>query len=549
MRKPNIFLFTVALCMALFVFFGSTAVSADEVEHLSILARGADFNGTVSLCFGPSGQLIVSDAFSNRLLKMDPRNGKVLEVYTEGVEGVADLTFHPDGTLYWVNPFAAQVYKKTADGVVTKIAQLTGMIDGVAVRDDHRVFTATFDGRNQVIEIDPNGVLPPKVVANVGGLDAFDFGPDGCLYAPDFLYGSGNIYKINVDTGAIDVIATGFGQPISTRFNSKGELHVLDTRTSEFVKVDIATGAKTVVGVSTPNSDNFDFSPRDEIYVANNADSYVAKVLSNGKLHYITKPGLSSPGGIWFRREASGKETLFVGDGFALRRYDARSGVLKESSYTDMGNPFAAVPPTALMPDGKNLILTNSLFNMLQVWDPDAGSTIEMYFDFAVPMNAVRFQGELVVAQLVTGDVVWAGDRTPLISGLFVPAGLLTDGQNLWVGDWATGIIRQIAENGQVLAQPKILVTGLDKPEGMTFDPDGSILVVETGKKRLLRIDPASGAVGVVVDNLAVGLVAPAGTPPTWVALSGVTVDPEGDIYLTGDIDNVIYKLWRSGKN
>lgn len=548
MRKPNTYLFTAALMTALFVLSGSV-VSAAQNEHLSILARGADYNGTVSLCFSPAGEMYVSDAFSNRILKMDHRTGKLLEVFTEGLEGAADLTFHPDGTMYWVNPFAAQIYRKSADGTVTKIAQFTGVIDGIAVREDHRVYTASFDGRNLVWEIDPNGVLPPKVVAHVGGLDAYEFGPDGFLYAPDFLYGSGNIFRIDVDTGAVDVIATGFVQPISVRFNSKGELHVLDTVTSELVKVDIATGAKTLVGVATPNTDNFDFSPEDEIYVANNADSYVAKVLSNGKLHYLTKPGLSSPGGIAFRQEASGKHTLFVGDGFSLRTYDARSGVLKQSSYPQLGNPFAAVPPTALMPDGNHLILTNSLFNMLQVWDPDAGVTIEMYGDFAVPLNAVRFQGELAVAQLLTGDVVRAGDRTPLISGLYVPAGMVCDGDNLWVGDWATGIIRQIAENGQVLAQPKILATGLDKPEGMTLDLDGSLLVVETGAQRLIRIDTATGEKQVVVENLAVGLVAPAGTPPTWVALSGVSVDADGNIYLTGDIDNVIYKFWRSGRN
>jgi sugar lactone lactonase YvrE len=548
MRKKSNYRNTVLLALIFCMFSFSSWPLGAEVQHRRILVRGADHYGTVTVRFSPAGEMFVSDAFANKLLKMDPQTGKVLDTITEGVEGIADLDFGPDGTMYWVNPFAAQIYKKTPDGITSLVVQMTGVLDGVAVNAEGRLFTATFDGRNLLYELDPNGIEAPKVVANAGGLDAYDFGPDGFLYAPDFLFGSGNVFKIDVDTGIVEVISDGFGGPISTRFSPAGELYVLDTQRSELVKVDINTGAKTLIARVTPNADNFDFGPDGVIYIANNADSYIAKILPNGKTFNLTKPGLSSPGGIVALRDAAGKEVLYVGDAFVLRRYDAASGVLQESFYTDLGNPFAAVPPTALSADGNNLISINSLFNFLQVWDPIAGVSLEMYNDFAMPINAVRFQGELMVAQLITGDVVRAGNRTAIISGLSVPAGMASDNKNLWVGDWATGTIWKVGENGAILPQPKQLISNLQNPEGITIDADGSLLVIETGTQRLIRIDPETGNSSVIVENLEVGLAAPAGTPPTWVALSSVAVSDSGALYITADKGNCIYKVWWTGK-
>ncbi len=37
------------------------------------------------------------------------------------------------------------------------------------------------------------------------------------------------------------------------------------------------------------------------------------------------------------------------------------------------------------------------------------------------------------------------------------------------------------------------LVSGLDEPEGMAILPDGTLLIVEQGKNRIVRFDPASG--------------------------------------------------------
>jgi hypothetical protein len=71
--------------------------------------------------------------------------------------------------------------------------------------------------------------------------------------------------------------------------------------------------------------------------------------------------------------------------------------------------------------------------------------------------------------------------------------------------------------------------------------PDGTILVVNVGTQELLQVDPQTGAISPLVEHLPVGLSVPKGFMPAF-ALSGEAVSKAGNIYLTCDIDNVIYK-------
>jgi hypothetical protein len=42
---------------------------------------------------------------------------------------------------------------------------------------------------------------------------------------------------------------------------------------------------------------------------------------------------------------------------------------------------------------------------------------------------------------------------------------------------------------------------------------------------------------------LEVGAPGPEGYPPTWI-FNGVAVGPSGAIYITGDVTNVLYRIW-----
>jgi sugar lactone lactonase YvrE len=504
-----------------------------------ILAQGADYNGIVSVKFSPTGDMWISAAFREELQRMDPDTGEVLEVITDGVRGVADLDFASDGTMYWVNAWIGEIYKMEPGQTPVMIAEFGHMIDGVSVNAEDRVFTASFmSGIDAIWELDPDGIEPPRVVANVGGFDAFDFGPDGYLYGPDFQYGTGNILRVDIETGDHEVIAGGFVNPPSVKFSPTGELHVLDSGAAQVVKVDVYTGVKTLVAEIAPMADNFDISPEGEIFIAFITDATVGKVLPGGeKTLYLTKPGFATPGSIAFTTDEHGQETMYVSDSFSFRKFDHHSGRMLDTFY-----PGAAIPAFSLDSDGTNLILTYYLFNLVQVIEPTTLTTTAFIPTFNVPINAIAFANDLAVAELATGNVVRASDRAVLISGLQLPAGMAADGDDLWVGDWATGTVYKAVEDGLILNPPMVVAAGLEQPEGMTVDHDGCLLVVETGAKRLIRIEQ-DGWIETVADDLAVGLPASPGVIPFNFALSGVAVSKNNKIYVTGDLDNVIYRI------
>ena len=164
-----------------------------------------------------------------------------------------------------------------------------------------------------------------------------------------------------------------------------------------------------------------------------------------------------------------------------------------------------------------------------------------------VPLNAIRFQNDLVVADPVLGGVLWASDKAMILPmdgvSVFLPAGLATDGETLWVADWATGIVWQVGFEGKIPATPVPVAFGLAKPEGLAIDIDGSLLVVEAGAQRLSRVNLTTGEVSVVVDGLKLGLPPMEAAAPIGL-FDGVAVGASGAIYISGNAANVLYRIW-----
>src|SRR5262249_51517509 len=181
----------------------------------------------------------------------------------------------------------------------------------------------------------------------------------------------------------------------------------------------------------------------------------------------------------------------------------------------------------------------------VQIWDPATHAAVATYTDFAVPLNAIRFQGDLVVAELRSGSVVRArganpSERATLATGLSVPAGLAATEDDLWVSEWASGRVLQLVADGQPLPEPHVVATGLTAPEGLAVASDGSLLVVESAAGRLARIDLRLGRISTVADGQALGAPGIPGLPRTWM-FNGVAVGPSGAIYVSGDRANVLY--------
>ena len=538
--------------VSLLTALSATALTACKPQ---VQAGGARLHSANGMAFDAAGRLHVASLLGSEVVQLDPQSGKVLGRVgrAQGVDGPDDVTFGPDGSLYWTGLAAGEVGRRTPDGVTATQAVALG-VNPITFSASGRLFVAlTFLG-DALYELDPALAAPPRLIArNFGFLNGMAFGPDGRLYAPVFT--QGRVVSIDVDSceGAVDpyaecdvrTVAAGFFLPAALKFDARGRLHVVD-QSGEVFRVDVATGAKELVVTLAPGLDSLAFDPRsDRLFVSSANDGFVVGVPAGGAVETLSPGGMVAPGGLALLGPA-GAEQLYVADVFTMRVFDREAG-----EQIDQIIPFSGLTPqttpTNVAADGANLIVSSWFGNAVQVWGP-SGQVLESYGDFAVPNAALRFEGDLVVAEVGFGPgaarVVrqTAAGRVTLAEGIGLPAGLAASGGDLWFTDWSAGAIYQIVDDGAVIPSPSLVASGLDRPEGLAVAHDGSLLVVESGAGRLSRVDPATGAVDALATGLATGLPAISGLPASYI-VSGVAQDAAGDIYVTGDRGNVLYRL------
>lgn len=522
-------------------------VGTGEAE---LLVQGARVAGANGIAVDADGRLFVASVWGREIVVMDPETGEVLDRYgpDDGVQSPDDVAFGPDGSLYWTDFFTGEVGRRQPDGTVTKQHVGSG-VNPIAFSDDGRLFVAQAFQGDGLYELDAELTAAPRVVIPdsatppfTNQLNGMDVGPDGRLYAPRPLVGT--IVSIDVDTGVVTEVAGGLANPLAVDFDSDGQLFAV-TGGSGIARVDLSSGGTTPVGQVAASIDNMAFAGDDRLFVTDNAIGSVHEVFDDGSSREISPSGLIAPGPVAVISDSQG-DSLYVGSRQFLVDLDARTGELEGYDvYIALGDPSSAmIQPDSVTADGSNLILTTRA-GSVQVWDPVSDAVVEQLDGFVVPLNATRFQGNLVVAES-TGKLIQhdpaTGERKTLTDALEQPVGLAAAGDDLWVADRGKGAVFQVVADGAVLSPPSVVVDGLDMPEGLARDDDGTLLVVETGRRQLLRIDPATGKTSTVASDLDLGAPAAPNNPPIW-NFNGVAVDQSGTIYITGDITPAVYRI------
>ena len=108
----------------------------------------------------------------------------------------------------------------------------------------------------------------------------------------------------------------------------------------------------------------------------------------------------------------------------------------------------------------------------------------------------------------------------------------------VYVTEAFAGQISLVETNGE----KSVVARDLKMPEGIAVAPDGKLIVAEDGAKRIVAIDPKSGAVSEIAGNLPIGLTGAPGGLPTNIP-TGIGVGSSGTIYFSSDIENAIYKV------
>ncbi|XXX80722.1 hypothetical protein WMF30_18355 [Sorangium sp. So ce134] len=539
-----------------FVLAGTVALGVSPPARAtpSVLVEGARLHGSNGMNVGPDGRLYVASLLGDEIAVVNRKSGGVVDRLdgSDGVDGPDDLAFGPDGSLYWTSLLTGNVVRRSPSGEITEQFVAVG-VNPITFSDTGRLFVALDFLGDGLYELDPDLSAPPRFIAgNLGFLNGMDWGPDGRLYGP--IWTQGRVVSIDVDscTGAVDpeaecdirTVADGFFIPAAVKFDGLGRLHAVD-QNGEVVRIDVATGDTEVLAVLTPGLDNLAIDAQNKIHVSSASDGFVVRLEPDGQARGLLPGGLILPGGVAVMSEGGG-ESVFVGDMASLRKFDGDTG-----AELDVERPFLGVSelhgPVSVSADGPELILSSWFSSVVQIYDTATASVVATYSDFATPVNAVRFQGDLVVAELGAGPgagrvVRETGGGRVTLASLAVPSGLAVAGGDLWAADWATGEVLQLVSGGVTLSPPLEVAAGLWQPEGMAVDLDGTLLLVESGRRRLLRIDPSTGETSILAKHLDVGLPAITGTAPTY-ALSSVAVGASGAIYVSGDKANVLYRF------
>ncbi|MFP6616725.1 MAG: SMP-30/gluconolactonase/LRE family protein [Candidatus Hydrogenedentota bacterium] len=518
-----------------FVCLCASVVSAAEYKT-EVFIPGNGFHGIHGISCDADGNIYVGSVVGQAIYKVDPATG-ASSVWEGPANGMADdIEIAADGRLYWTSFILGKVHTRLGDGPVTELATGLPGINSLALKQDGRLFATQVFLADALYEIDREGKKPArKILADMGGLNGFDFGPDGLLYGP--LWFEGQVVSLDVDRIELRVIADGFKIPAAVNFNSKGELFVVDSARGEVVKVDVRTGKKKVISRVRTGIDNLAFDADDNLYLTIMNESAIYQVdVDTGKTRMVKEAKLGAPQDI-----AIQGDTLYLSDTFAIRAIDLKSGKVMS---------MARVPEHELeYSNGISVrggdVHQASYFNSaVQTLDRRTGEILKTYHDLVTPFDTLETDdGRLLALQMMNGTIVELIDeekRATVVEGLSLPVAMVRAGANsIYVTEYMKGdVVRVDLASGA----KDIVASGLNQPEGIAVGRDGTLYVAEVGARRVVSIDPVSGKKTVISEDLPIGFKAAPGMPPMG-GTTGVAVSGSGDVYVTSDLEDAIYKI------
>ena len=202
-----------------------------------------EVNGFNGLAFDSQGNLYGGVVQGSTTYKIDKETGEISTFILPPEGGADDLVFEPGGRVFWTAFFLGKVFARGADGKIVTLAEGLPGANAIARSKDGRVFfTQVFMG-DALWELDLSGQKKNRKIAEkLGGLNAFQVHTDGFIYGPRWF--KGDVVKINIETGEVTTVADGFQIPAAVKFDSKGNLYVIDNKAGELIRVDIKTGKK-----------------------------------------------------------------------------------------------------------------------------------------------------------------------------------------------------------------------------------------------------------------------------------------------------------------
>lgn len=508
-----------------------------EGWSLEAVTGPSPFHGIHGLTVTPEGRLLAGSVVGATLYEIDRETGAVT-IAEPAPHGMADdVEQGPDGTIAWTAFLQGKVFARTPDGELLTLAEGLPGTNSLAWNDEGRLFMTQVFAGDALWELDPRGKEEPRLIMkDMGGLNGFDFGPDGHLYGP--LWFKKQVVRVNVDAATLEVVADGFQTPAAVNFNSKDELYAVDTQAGEVIRVDVASGSKTLVAQVRPAIDNLAFAPDDTLYISNMADNAIIEVdVETGDSTTLTSGPLAVAADIALSENG---EKIYVADVFAFRTIDVETGKVEE-----IARVFAQEMdyPLSVAANHGRIGAAGLTAGAVQLFDM-TGKSLGLHHGFTTPTEALPLEdGAVLVTEYARGAIVRVGpdnwdDRIDLVEGLNGPAMMLQGPDStIYVSETGAGRIIRLTDSGGV----ETVIDGLENPEGFDLLEDGRIVVAEAKASRITIADPATGDRQVIAEALPFGIIPMEG--PEVFMPTGIAVAPDGSIYFSSEYLAQVFKL------
>ena len=518
------------------------------------LVPGSWFHGVHGLAFNKDDQLFAGSVIGQTLYRVQVDSGEVDRVIDPPTGMADDIAFADDGTMAWTAFLIGKVYIRRPNGKTIEVANGMSGPNSLAFGKDGRLFVSEVFLGDALYEIDIRNVDKPdfkplarnelrRIAEKLGGLNGFEVHKDdGFLYGP--LWFKGEIVKVNLETGAAEVIASGFKTPAAANIDpqNRDNVYVVDTGTGGIWSVSLTSKAKKLVASMKPGLDNLAFDSRGRLFVTSMTDNGIYLVdKQTGAHRTIVEGKLAVPTDLAVTTE-NGKDTVHVADVFSYRKVDGANGDVTDVLRVH-GETHAY--PIGISIGPNNVLLTSWFSNTVEKVDRKTGKLVATLGEFAAPVDAVEFaDGTMYVAELASGNLVKVSadgkERSTVMKELRGPVAMVHGaGPLVYVTEISAGVVTEI---DVAAGTRRVVADNLTGPEGIDLGPDGRLYVAEVGQKRVVAIDPATGAKTVIASNLDIGLAPFPGGPPALVP-TGVAVGRTGIVYVSADIRNSLYKL------
>ncbi|MBL8629641.1 MAG: hypothetical protein JNM81_08440 [Rhodospirillaceae bacterium] len=530
------------------------AVSAPAIAteyKTEVVVPASPMHGVHGLAFGPDGALYAASLTGHSIYRVDLKSDEVT-TYVGAPKGTADdLAFGPDGTLTWTAGSFASIFARTPEGRIVTLAKDMPGVNSINYTKDGRLFVTRIFGGDGLYEIDLNNPEnPPRAVAEkIGGLNGFEIAADNSLYGP--LFFKGKIVKVNIETGAMTDVATGFMQPSAVNLDSKGRVIALDYVTGELMRLSPDGKSRQLLATVPPPADNLAIAPNDFIYVSSSSFNGITEVNpETGATRRITWGNISAPGTATVI-EQDGREQIILADSWGPRIVDPVSG-----SVTPIPRGPGVAGATSLAVAGDHYILSNFWpFGTVQIIERATGKLVANLPGFAAPYEIEPVADGFIVADFGSDRLMHVANDEPHTRkqaawGLEGPVGLAAAGDGVFYvteygkkdkkGQYVNGDLSRVDTKTN---ERTIIARRLKRPEGVALAADGRLIVAEVGAKRVIAIDPSGKKPQeTLAEGLNIGLDVGPQVPAPFLP-TGLTITKNGAIYVTGDIGNELYRI------